>query len=118
MNLEKWLLAVLSVSWSGWLLSFAIGKWTHRQETITENPVYRIAQLETHMKAVDDIPLLVHRIRELETRMNQAGNKMSDLTDAVQGLPERLRGTFVTRMEWDMSERRIAERRQGNVEPK
>lgn len=106
MNPEKWLLLVLSVSWSSWLLSFTIGKWVRRQESVTEHPLYRIGQLELHLGAVDQIPLLVHRVTELERRVNQAGEKMSDVADAVQSLPERLRADFVTRDEWDLTERR------------
>lgn len=112
---EQWLLTAVSVSWSGWMTSLAVGKWIRKTETQTEQPVYRIAQLELHMASVDLIPLLLHRVKELESRMDQAGDKMSDLTDAVQGLPERLRGTFITRIEWDLTERRFAERRQSSA---
>ncbi len=86
MTREQWLLTILSLSWSGYLVSFAVGKWVQRREGSTEVPLYRIAQLEA--------------------RMDHAGEKMSDLANAVQGMPERLRGEFVTRREWDATERR------------
>jgi hypothetical protein len=83
---EQWLLTILSVSWSGWLLSFAFGKWVQRREGSAEIPL--------------------HRITELERRMDRAGEKMSDLANDVQGMPERLRDQFVTRYEWAATERR------------
>lgn len=106
MTPEQWLLTAVSVSWSGWMASLAVGKWIRKTETQTEQPLYRITQLEAHLSAVEEIPLLVHRVMRLEQRMDQAGDKLSDLTDAVQGLPERMRRDFVTRAEWDLIERR------------
>ena len=86
MTREQWLLTILSVSWSGWMVSFVVGKWVQRREGSTEIPLYRITQLEA--------------------RMDHAGEKMSDLANAVQAMPERLRLEFVTRREWDATERR------------
>jgi len=86
MTREQWLLTILSLSWSGWMVSFVVGKWVQRREGSTEIPLYRITQLEA--------------------RMDRAGDKMSDLANAVQGMPERLRDEFVTRQEWDLTERR------------
>ena len=68
------------------MVSFIVGKWVQRREGSAEIPLYRISQLEA--------------------RMDRAGEKMSDLANAVQGMPERLRGEFVTRKEWDLTERR------------
>jgi hypothetical protein len=81
MTREQWLLTLLTVSWSGWMLSFLVGKWVQRRDSSSELPV--------------------HRISELERRMNQAGDKMSDLANDVQAMPEKLRHEFVTRLEWD-----------------
>ncbi len=86
MTREQWLLTIISVSWSGWLISFAIGKWVQRREGSTEVPLYRLAQLER--------------------RMDQAGDKMSDLANSIQGMPAIMRDEFVTRREWDAIEKR------------
>jgi hypothetical protein len=86
MSREQWLLTILSVSWSGWMISFVVGKWVQRREGSADVPLYRLTQLEQ--------------------RMNQAGDKMSDLANEVQAMPERLRNEFVTRREWDATERR------------
>lgn len=86
MTREQWLLTILSLSWSGWLLSFIIGKWVQRRDDSSQIPVYRIAQLET--------------------RMELAGEKMSDLANVVQVMPDKMRLEFVTRREWDATERR------------
>ncbi len=81
MTREQWLLTIVSVSWSGWLISFAIGKWVQRREGSTDVPLYRITQLEK--------------------RMDQAGEKMSDLANVVQAMPNVIRDEFVTRREWE-----------------
>ena len=73
------------------MVSFIVGKWVQRREGSAEIPVYRIAQLEK--------------------RMDTAGQKMSDLANDVQGMPERLRAEFVTRLEWDMTTERRKEPR-------
>ena len=76
---EEMLIAALGVTWSGFGLSFMVGKWVRRQEHSSEMPAYRIGQLER--------------------RMDQAGEKMSDLAGDIQGLPDRMRAEFVTRRE-------------------
>jgi hypothetical protein len=86
MTREQWLLTILSLSWSGWMISFVVGKWVQRREGSADVPLWRITQLER--------------------RMDQAGDKMSDLANAIQGMPERLRDEFVTRREWDAIEKR------------
>lgn len=73
MTLEQGLLAAVSLSWSTWLTSFAIGKY---------------------------------RIGQLERRMDQAGEKMSDLANDVQTMPDKMRAEFVSRKEWEATERR------------
>lgn len=41
--------------------------------------------------------LLAERLKQVEIRMDRAGEKISDLASAVQGLPESLRRTFLPR---------------------
>lgn len=96
------LLAFLSISWSGWLLSFAIGKWTKRQETIVDAPIYRIEQLEKAVSQLGSSAMHEYRITMLENSMNRAGEKMSDLANEVQKMPEMLRKDFITRTECEM----------------
>lgn len=84
MTMEQWLLTGVSISWGGWMLSLAVGKWIQKQETSDQMPRYRL-----------DL---------LEKRMDLAGEKASDLADHVQALPERMRGEFFTRREWDAIE--------------
>lgn len=86
MTREQWLLTILSLSWSGWMISFIVGKWVQRREGSADVPIYRLSQLEK--------------------RMDDAGEKMSDLANIVQVMPDRLRAEFVTRREWDATERR------------
>ena len=85
MTPEQWLLTGVSVSWSGWMISFGIGKWVKGREGSTTLPEYRITQMEK--------------------RMDQAGQKISDLTDVVQALPDRLRAEFMTRAECELLSR-------------
>lgn len=89
MTREQWLLTILSLSWSGWMVSFIVGKWVQRREGSTDVPIYRLALLEK--------------------RMDQAGDKMSDLANVVQAMPDKIREEFVTRREWN-------ERRKGKDE--
>jgi hypothetical protein len=88
-TIEQFLTAALGVTWGGIGLAFAVGKWARSREAAGET--------------------LLFRIEQLEKRMEQAGNKMSDLASAVQGLPDRLRHDFVLRVEWDATERRRKE---------
>ena len=83
---EEMLIAALGVTWSGFGLSFAIGKWVRGREVATDMPSYRIGQLEK--------------------RMDQAGEKMSDLAGDIQGLPDRLRLEFITRHECELMVKR------------
>lgn len=85
-QIEQLLAAALGVTWGGLGLSFAIGKWARSREVAADVPLYRIQQLEK--------------------RCDQAGEKMSDLANMVQSMPERLRADFVTRAEWALTERR------------
>lgn len=87
---EQMLTAALGVTWGGLGLSFAIGKWARSRETDGEIPLYRITQLEH--------------------RMDQAGEKMSDFTNMIQAMPDKLRLEFVTRLEWNATERRRREK--------
>lgn len=106
MTTEQWLLAAVTASWSANMISLAVGRWLHKTEHQVDAPLYRIQMLENQLVAVAAIPVLVHRVTELEKRVDQAGKHTSDLASAVQGLPERLRHTFVTREEWNLTERR------------
>lgn len=83
---EKLLLYVVSGTWAGWMLSFTIGKWVKSREVSEDLPLYRLGVLER--------------------RMDQAGQKISDLADEVQTLPERMRTEFVTRYECKLLEER------------
>ncbi len=104
------LLTVLTATWSGWMLSFAVGKWVRRQESSTDLPLYRLQQLESKLTQIGEMTTYLYRLQECERRLTQAGDKMSDLADMIQGLPERLRKDFVLRVEWDTTERRRSAR--------
>jgi Zn-dependent protease with chaperone function len=86
---EQWLTAALGITWGGLGLSFAVGKWARGRETAADAILYRVEQLER--------------------RMERAGEKMSDLANEVQAMPERLRHEFVLRAEWALTERRKSE---------
>ena len=45
------------------------------------------------------IEVILQRLDQLDGLMNRAGEKMSDLADTVQGLPDRLRKDFLPREE-------------------
>ena len=53
---EEMLIAALGVTWSGFGLSFAIGKWVRGREVATDMPSYRIGQLEKRMDQAEGLP--------------------------------------------------------------
>ena len=46
--------------------------------------------------------LSLHRITQLEQRMDRAGQKWSDLANDVQAMPDRLREEFISRRECEL----------------
>lgn len=102
MTPEKILLAVVTVSWSGWMLSFAIGKWVRGQESSTQTPIYRIDQLEKAVARMGDMTTVIWRVEQLEHAMDRAGQRWSDLADDVQTMPDKLASKFITRNECEM----------------
>ena len=46
---------------------------------------------------IDDIERMGNRVANLEGRMDRAGKQMSDIATDLQGLPEELRGIFLSR---------------------
>ncbi len=94
---EGFLYAALGATWGGIGLSFGVGKWVRSRETDVKAMAEQFKSVTT---------ALMYRIEQLEKRTEHAGGHMSDLATAVQGLPERLRQSFVTREEWDLTERR------------
>ena len=94
---ESMLYAALGATWGGIGISFAVGKWVRSRETDGKALAEQFRSNST---------ALLYRIEQLEKRTDQAGGHISDLASAVQGLLEQLRKAFVTREEWDMSERR------------
>lgn len=100
-TVEQFLTAALGITWGGIGLSFAVGKWAKSREAGEAS----LQTAQTVMGAA-----LLYRIEQMEKRMDKAGGHISDLATAVQGLPETLgrafRTEFVTRREWDLTERR------------
>ena len=74
-TVEKILLALLTLSWSGWALSYAVGRWTHGREGSEQ--------------------LFLRDIADLTKRMDKAGNAMSDLASKLQGFEARMYDVFV-----------------------
>jgi TolA-binding protein len=98
------LLAGLGATWGGIAMSFAVGKWARSREM--DGP-----KLAEQMKSITDA--LLYRIQQLEKSQDNASGRMSDLTGKIQILIERfdaringLKTEFVTRTEWDLTERR------------
>ncbi len=104
---EGMLYAALAATWGGIGFSFVVGKWVRSRET--DAP-----QLAEQMKSITDA--LLYRIQQLEKSQDNASGRMSDLTGKIQVLIERfdlritnLKTDFVTRIEWDLTERRRKE---------
>ena len=74
-TVEKILLALLTLSWSGWALSYAVGRWTHGREGSEQ--------------------LFLRDIADLTKRMDKAGLAMSDLASKLQGFEARMYDVFV-----------------------
>ena len=101
---ESMLLAGLGATWGGIVLSFGVGRWAKSREVDAKG-------LAEQMKSVTTA--LLYRIEQLEKSQDHASGKMSDLTSKIQVLIERfdaringLKSEFVTRTEWDLTERR------------
>lgn len=89
----RWLLGALL---GGLSVVFAIGKWTNRQETITETPIYRILKLEEAAAKLEDYQITKYKIQEIEGRMEQASEQLSKLTGKMTEL----------KASWDSMEKR------------
>ena len=94
---ESMLLAGLGATWAGIVLSFGIGRWARSREVDAKGMAEQFRSVTT---------ALMYRIEQLEKAQDRAGGHISDLASSVQGLPERLRAEFVTRTEWNLTERR------------